>query len=122
MNKEIRSISLKIINLITSKNLYDSYNTNRVNNNTNFNYNTNIYINNYLSNDSNNMRYKERAFSFKSVKTRESQIKRMIEEDKKKFGEKKHNKNFVFVSQSPNIKIVLILLIGKRIIIEIIII
>ena len=102
MNKEIRSISLKIINLITSKNLYDSYNTNRVNNNTNFNYNTNIYINNYLSNDSNNMRYKERAFSFKSVKTRESQIKRMIEEDKKKFGEKKHNKNFVFVSQSPN--------------------
>ena len=101
MNKEIRSISLKIINLITSNNLLNSYNSNRINGNTNFNYNTNIYINNYLSNDSNNPRCKERAFSFKSVKTKESQIKRMIEEDKKKYGDKKQNKKFVFVSQSP---------------------
>ena len=102
LNKEIRSISLKIINIITSKDIQSLYNTNKIssNNNTNYNYNTNIYINNYLSNDNNN-RYKERALSFKSFRGRESQIKRMIEEDKKKYGEKKHNKNFEFVSQSP---------------------
>ena len=100
MNKEIRSISLKIINIITSKDIQSLYNTNKISNNTNYNYNTNIYINNYLSNDNNN-RYKERALSFKSFRGRESQIKRMIEEDKKKYGEKKHNKNFEFVSQSP---------------------
>ena len=100
MNKEIRSISLKIINLITSKNIQGLYNTNKISNNTNYNYNTNIYINNYLSNDNLN-RNKERALSFKSVKTRESQIKRMIEEDKRKYGDKKQNKNFIFVSQSP---------------------
>jgi len=100
MNKEIRSISLKIINIITSKDIQSLYNTNKISSNTNYNYNTNIYINNYLSNDNNN-RYKERALSFKSFRGRESQIKRMIEEDKKKYGKKKHNKNFEFVSQSP---------------------
>ena len=99
MNKEIRSLSLKIINLIKSKYDQSLYNTNKISNNTNYNYNTNIYINNYLSNDNN--RNKERAFSFKSIRTRESQIKRMIEEDKKKYGDKKNNKNFIFVSQSP---------------------
>ena len=107
MNKEIRSISLKIINIINNKKDIDLYNTNKINNNTNYNYNTNIFINNYLSNDSSkfdkirNNRYKERALSFKSFKQRESQIKQMIEEDKKKYGDKKHNKNFEFVSQSP---------------------
>ena len=101
INKEIRSISLKIINIITSKDIQSLYNTNKISNNTNYNYNTNIYINNYLTNDNNNNRYKERPLSFKSFRGRESTIKRMIEEDKKKFGDKKHNKGFVFVSQSP---------------------
>ena len=107
MNKEIRSISLKIINIINNKKDINLYSTNKINNNTNYNYNTNIYINNYLSNDSSkfekirNNRYKERALSFKSFKQRESQIKQMIDEDKKKYGDKKHNKNFEFVSQSP---------------------
>ena len=111
MNKEIRSISLKIINIINNKEdvLYKTTNT-KINNNTNFNYNTNIYINNYLSNDSNkfdkinnnnNNRYKERSHSFKNYKLRGSQIKQMIEKDKKKYGDKKQNKNFIFVSQSP---------------------
>ena len=108
MNKEIRSLSLKIINLINNKD--DTlYNTTKINNNTNYNYNTNIYINNYLSNDStkfdkinnNNNRYKERSHSFKNYKVRGSQIKQMIEKDKKKYGDKKQNKDFIFVSQSP---------------------
>ena len=112
MNKEIRSISLKIINLINNKEelntLYNTNNNNKINNNTNFNYNTNIYINNFLTNDStkfdkinNNNRYKERALSYKICKMRGSQIKQMIDEDKKKYGDKKQNKNFIFVSQSP---------------------
>ena len=111
MNKEIRSISLKIINLINNKeelNTLYSTNNNKINNNTNFNYNTNIYINNFLTNDStkfdkinNNNRYKERALSYKNCKKRGSQIKQMIDEDKKKYGDKKQNKNFIFVSQSP---------------------
>ena len=112
MNKEIRSISLKIINLINNKEelntLYNTNNNNKINNNTNFNYNTNIYINNFLTNDStkfdkinNNNRYKERALSYKNCKMRGSQIKQMIDEDKKKYGDKKQNKNFIFVSQSP---------------------
>ena len=112
MNKEIRSISLKIINLINNKEklntLHNTNNNNKINNNTNFNYNTNIYINNFLTNDStkfdkinNNNRYKERALSYKICKMRGSQIKQMIDEDKKKYGDKKQNKNFIFVSQSP---------------------
>ena len=97
-NKEIRTICLKIINLIIKEN--DSLNLN-------------IDINNYISNDLDkklyNSNYKERAFSFQS---RESQIKKMINEDKKKYGDKKSNKDFIFVSQkkvddskgSPEIK------------------
>ena len=85
-NKDIRSISIKIIDIIIKEN-YGS--------------NLNININNYISNDTkkNNFsktNYKERALSFKN---RESQIKKMINEDKKRYGDKKLNKNFVFVSQ-----------------------
>ena len=49
----------------------------------------------------NNNRYKERALSLKNYKKKGSQIKQMIEEDKKKYGDKKFNKDFIFVSQSP---------------------
>ena len=107
LNKEIRSLSLKIINMISNENDKYSYNTNKIGNNTNYNYNTNIYINNYMTNDStklfkrNNNRYKERALSLKNYKKKGSQIKQMIEEDKKKYGDKKYNKDFIFVSQSP---------------------
>ena len=107
LNKEIRSLSLKIINMISNENDKNSYNTNKIGNNTNYNYNTNIYINNYMTNDStklfkrNNNRYKERALSLKNYKKKGSQIKQMIEEDKKKYGDKKYNKDFIFVSQSP---------------------
>ena len=107
LNKEIRSLSLKIINMISNDNDKNSYNTNKIGNNTNYNYNTNIYINNYMTNDStklfkrNNNRYKERALSLKNYKKKGSQIKQMIEEDKKKYGDKKYNKDFIFVSQSP---------------------
>ena len=85
-NKDIRSISIKIIDIIIKEN-YGS--------------NLNININNYITNDNkrNNFsktNYKERALSFKN---RESQIKKMINEDKKRYGDKKLNKNFVFVSQ-----------------------
>ena len=85
-NKEIRTISIKIIDIIIKEN-----NTIELN------------INNYISNDLNNnkkfsktINYKERALSFKN---KESQIKKMINEDKKKYGDKKKNKNFIFVSQ-----------------------
>ena len=93
--------------MISNENDKYSYNTNKIGNNTNYNYNTNIYINNYMTNDStklfkrNNNRYKERALSLKNYKKKGSQIKQMIEEDKKKYGDKKYNKDFIFVSQSP---------------------
>ena len=61
-------------------------------------------IANYNSNDLDrnaftikNRNLKDRAFSFKN---RESLIKKMINEDKKKYADKKHNKNFIFVSQN----------------------
>ena len=86
-NKDIRAISLKIIEIIDKEN-----NKNNLN------------INNYVSNDINKNRnifsktidYKQRALSFKN---KESQIKKMINEDKKRYGEKKRNKDFIFVSQ-----------------------
>ena len=86
-NKDIRAISLKIIDIIDKEN-----NKNNLN------------IKNYISNDINKNRnifsktidYKQRALSFKN---KESQIKKMINEDKKRYGEKKRNKDFIFVSQ-----------------------
>ena len=85
-NKEIRIISIKIIDIIIKEN---------------FSKDLNINIKNYISNDINNNYFsktnlKERAFSFKN---RESQIKQLISEDKKKYGDKKKNKKFIFVSQ-----------------------
>ena len=88
-NKDIRSISIKIIDIIIKDN---------------FSTNININLNNYNSNDLDrnaftikNKNLKDRAFSFKN---RESLIKKMINEDKKKYADKKHNKNFIFVSQN----------------------
>ena len=86
-NKDIRAISLKIIDIIDKEN-----NKNNLN------------IKNYISNDINKNRnifsktidYKQRALSFKN---KESQIKKMINEEKKRYGEKKRNKDFIFVSQ-----------------------
>ena len=86
-NKDIRAISLKIIDIIEKEN-----NKNNLN------------INNYVSNDINKNRNlfsktidrKQRALSFKN---KESQIKKLINEDKKRYGEKKRNKDFIFVSQ-----------------------
>ena len=87
-NKEIRTISIKIIDIIIKEN---------------FTKDLNINVKNYISNDiNNNNNYqskttlKERAFSFKN---NESKIKKLISEDKKKYGDKKHNKKFIFVSQ-----------------------
>ena len=88
-NKDIRTISIKIIDIIIKNN---------------FNNDIKINIKNYISNDfqrnthsTKNINYKERALSFKN---RDSQIKNLIEEDKKKYADKKTNKNFIFVSQS----------------------
>lgn len=84
-NKDIRAISLKIIDIIVKEN-----------------HNNDLNINNYISNDINKNRFsktidhKQRALSFKN---KESQIKKMINEDKKRYGEKKRNKDFIFVSQ-----------------------
>ena len=86
-NKDIRAISLKIIDIIVKEN-----------------HNNDLNINNYISNDINKNRnvfsktidHKQRALSFKN---KESQIKKMINEDKKRYGEKKRNKDFIFVSQ-----------------------
>ena len=84
-NKDIRSISLKIIDIIVKESHKNDLN-----------------INNYISNDLNKNRFsktmdhKQRALSFKN---KESQIKKMINEDKKRYGEKKRNKDFIFVSQ-----------------------
>ena len=85
-NKEIRIISIKIIDIIIKEN---------------FSKDLNINIKNYISNDINNNYFsktnlKERALSFKN---KESQIKKLISEDKKKYGDKKQNKKFIFVSQ-----------------------
>jgi len=87
-NKEIRAISIKIIDIIIKDNYLKDLKIN---------------INNYTSNDLNKhyfsktkMNNKERAFSFKN---RESMIKKLISEDKKKYADKKQNKNFIFVSQ-----------------------
>ena len=86
-NKDIRTISIKIIDIIIKNNFTDDIN-----------------INNYISNDlqrntysTKNFNHKDRAFSFKN---RDSQIKNLINEDKKKYADKKRNKNFVFVSQN----------------------
>lgn len=76
-NKDIRAISLKIIDIIVKEN-----------------HNNDLNINNYISNDINKNRnvfsktidHKQRALSFKN---KESQIKKMINEDKKRYGEKK---------------------------------
>ena len=107
LNKEIRSLSLKIINLINNsnkeKNSFNAYNY-YTNNKSNTKKN---YISNYLSNDSlirktfsnSNLKYKERPFSLRG---KENSTKKMIEEDKKKYEEKKFNKKFIFVSQSLN--------------------
>ena len=88
-NKDIRTISIKIIDIIIKNNFNDG---------------VKINIKNYISNDfqrnthsTKNINYKERALSFKN---RDSQIKNLIEEDKKKYADKKTNKNFIFVSQS----------------------
>ena len=88
-NKDIRTISIKIIDIIIKNN---------------FNNDIKINIKNYISNDfqrnthsTKNINYKERALSFKN---RDSQIKNLIEEDKKKYADKKTNKDFIFVSQS----------------------
>ena len=86
-NKDIRAISLKIIDIIVKEN-----------------HNNDLNINNYISNDINKnsnvfsktIDHKQRALSFKN---KESQIKKMINEDKKRYGEKKRNKDFIFVSQ-----------------------
>lgn len=88
-NKDIRSISLKIIDIIVKEN-----NKNDLN------------IKNYISNDINKIRnkykfsknndHKQRTLSFKN---KESQIKKMINEDKKRYEENKRNKDFIFVSQ-----------------------
>lgn len=84
-NKDIRAISLKIIDIIVKESHKNDLN-----------------INNYISNDLNKNRFsktmdhKQRALSFKN---KESQIKKMINEDKKRYGEKKRNKDFIFVSQ-----------------------
>lgn len=86
--KEIRSTSIKIIDLIIKDN-YGSTLNQKVNLN---NYQSNDVKRNYLSKTMS----KERALSFKN---RESQIKKMINEDKKRYGDKKLNKNFIFVSQ-----------------------
>jgi hypothetical protein len=85
-NKEIRTICHKIISFIVKENEAN---------------NLNIDINNYRSNDLDKKlfitNYKERAYSFKN---RESQIKKMINEDKKKYEDKKQNKDFIFVSKN----------------------
>lgn len=84
-NKDIRAISLKIIDIIVKESHKNDLN-----------------INNYISNDLNKNRFsktmdhKQRALSFKN---KESQIKKMINEDKKRYGDKKRNKDFIFVSQ-----------------------
>jgi hypothetical protein len=86
-NKDIRAISLKIIDIIDKENHKNDLN-----------------INNYISNDidknrnlfSKTIDHKQRALSFKN---KESQIKKMINEDKKRYGDKKRNKDFIFVSQ-----------------------
>lgn len=79
-NKDIRAISLKIIDIIVKEN-----------------HNNDLNINNYISNDINKnsnvfsktIDHKQRALSFKN---KESQIKKMINEDKKRYGEKKETK------------------------------
>jgi hypothetical protein len=85
-NKEIRSISIKIIDLIIKDNYENALNLDLDN------YASNCTKGNTLSKTIK----KERALSFKN---RESQIKKMINEDKKRYGDKKQNKNFIFVSQ-----------------------
>ena len=88
-NKEIRTLSIKIIDIIIKDNFSNDININL------YNYNSNDLDRNTFTIKNRNL--KDRAFSFKN---RESLIKKMINEDKKKYADKKHNKNFIFVSQN----------------------
>ena len=89
-NKDIRTISIKIIDIIIKDNSFKELKINK----------KNYYNSNELKGynfSAKNCNIKERAQSFKN---RESQIKKMINEDKRKYADKKRNKNFIFVSQN----------------------